>query len=104
NNNRWTDASADVVVGNALADYVDGGGKVVVFNFTYDFFGWQMGGRFITEDYGPFEIGTGESTTAATMNILEPTHPVFDGVTSLAEAAGSFRVISALTAGAELLA
>src|SRR5690606_37675067 len=104
NNNRWSDASADVVVGNALADYIDGGGKVVVFNFTYDFVGWQMAGRFITEDYGPFEIATAEATTAATMNVVVPTHPVFDGVTSLGEAAGSFRMVSALTAGAELLA
>ena len=83
NNNQWADAGADVAVGDALADYVDGGGKVVLFNFVFDWFGFELAGRYINEEYGPFNQSTADATGDVTMNILETGHPIFDGVTSL---------------------
>jgi hypothetical protein len=38
-------------IGNVLADYVDSGGKVVNLNASMGTHGWQMQGRFITENY-----------------------------------------------------
>ena len=43
--------AAPTAIGNVLADYVDTGGKVVNLNFSVGTHGWQMAGRFITENY-----------------------------------------------------
>ncbi len=104
NNGRWSTVGGQTSVGNALADYVDAGGKVVVFNFAYDFFGWELGGRFITQNYGPFQQATSDSTAAASMVVVQAAHPVFDGVKSVTMPDGFFRLDTALTSGAQLLA
>lgn len=83
NNNRWSDAGGDVSTGDALADFVDQGGKVVLFNFAFDWFGFELAGRYIDEEYGPFNMATADATGPVTMDILDPDHPIFDGVTSL---------------------
>ncbi len=104
NNGRWSAVGGQTSVGNALADYVDGGGKVVVFNFAYDFFGWELGGRFITQNYGPFQQATGDSTAAASMVIVQAGHPIFDGAKSVTQPDGFFRLDTALTSGSQVLA
>ena len=47
-----------VQTGNVLADYVDGGGKVIeaVASFATGA-GWELAGRFVTGDYEPFNHG-----------------------------------------------
>jgi hypothetical protein len=49
----WSDyVYADsTAMGNVLADYVDAGGKVIDANFAMGTHGWQMGGRFMSENY-----------------------------------------------------
>lgn len=83
NNNQWAEAGADVAVGDALADYVDGGGSIVFFNFPFDHAGWQLAGRYIDEEYGPFNMADADATGSVTMDILETDHPIFEGVSSL---------------------
>ncbi|MGY6631548.1 MAG: carboxypeptidase regulatory-like domain-containing protein [Wenzhouxiangella sp.] len=102
NNNQWAAAGADVSVGNALADFVDDGGKVVLFNFAFDWFGFELAGRYIAEEYGPFNLSTADATGTVTMNILETDHPIFEGVTSLES--GTIRINVTPQDDAELIA
>ena len=82
NNTQW-DAVA-VQVGNALADYVDLGGKVILNSFAYDYFGWELDGRFMTEEYGPFSGTSADFTGTSTLGTVhEPDHPIMAGVTTL---------------------
>ncbi|MFA5685006.1 MAG: S8 family serine peptidase [Lysobacteraceae bacterium] len=86
NNTKWLDVGnvSPVVVGNALADYVDGGGKVVLANFAHDNAGWELGGRLITGGYSPFNTATADlSGTVSLGTILEPDHPIIAGITTL---------------------
>lgn len=104
NNNRWVDTGADVIVGDVLADFVDVGGKVVVHNFAYDFFGFELAGRFITEDYGPITLATSDVQQAATMVILEPDSPLFDNVEAISYGTNFRLTGTTLTPGASLMA
>jgi hypothetical protein len=80
NNHRWTAANADVSVGNAVADYIDAGGKVVTFAYANDNAGWELAGRYITQGYSPFTMSTADLTSNATMTMVEPDHPIAAGV------------------------
>ncbi len=82
NNTQW--AANAVQVGNALADYVDLGGRVILNNFAYDWFGWELDGRFITEGYGPFTGTSADFTGTSTLGTIhEPDHPIMAGVTAI---------------------
>jgi hypothetical protein len=83
NNNRWSDAGGQTTVGDALADFVDAGGAVVLHNFAWDWFGFELGGRYMSEEYGPFNMPTADATGMVSMEILDPDHPIFEGVSSL---------------------
>jgi len=86
NNTQWlsTGGVDPEVMGDLLADYIDGGGKVIVNQFAYSYDAWQMTGRFIDDDYGPFEPSTTDANIDVSMGtILEPGHPVMLGVSSL---------------------
>jgi subtilisin family serine protease len=89
NNIPWMAAGVQAEqVGDALADYVDIGGKVIVsggayLNSEYDIF--RMKGRFMTENYGPFlEITDYPWYDHVNMSKkLVPEHPILAGVESL---------------------
>lgn len=81
NNLQWAASGADISVGDALADYIDLGGKVIVNNFAYDWDLWPLAGRFITDGYGPFTLSSSDfSGTVALGDVLIPDHPVMQGV------------------------
>ena len=86
NNQQWAAVGADVSVGDALADYVDEGGKVITFAFVNDNVGWELAGRFIDEGYSPFTMSTGDLTGSATMTIVEPDHPIAENVGPISNA------------------
>lgn len=86
NNTQWL-ASGGIdpsAVGNLLADYVDGGGKVIVNQFAYSYDAWQMSGRFFTENYGPFTRSTTDANINTTLGtILAEGHPLLEGVSTI---------------------
>jgi hypothetical protein len=79
-------------IGDALADYIDQGGKIIM-NLSsyyddqapYNFKG--IHGRFMTDEYGPFLPTTvGDYYTDRTLGeVLVPNHPLMDGVEVLAQ-------------------
>jgi hypothetical protein len=96
NNFLFKDAKA---VGNALADYVDGGGNVVI---TLAAFvqGYDIRGRFASDGYLPFEIGVGPAGTSV-LGDYDKQHPIFNDVVFIV---GDQLAITNTTAGARLLA
>lgn len=91
--------------GDLLADYVDGGGMVVLaqgaFTTTY-----EITGRMQTAGYSPFSFGAtaGDATLREldTASLSTPPHPVFDGINPLTWVGGSAGVNSDLSAPAGL--
>ncbi|HYG20599.1 MAG TPA: S8 family serine peptidase [Ohtaekwangia sp.] len=86
NNGQWlaTGGVAPETIGDVLADYVDQGGKVIVNQFAYSYDAWQMAGRFIDEQYGPFTPATTDANVVTALGtILAPGHAVMEGVTTL---------------------
>ena len=83
----------EVALGNVMADYVDGGGGVVVSAFanTSSDVRRRLGGRWITGGYEVIETGLGHVTSSASLGmILDPTHPSVQGVSALT-ASSAFR-------------
>ena len=72
-------------LGDVLADYVDAGGRVVqsVASFATGG-GWELSGRFVTYDYGPFVHG-GPEFMPHTLGSFDAAHPVMAGVTVLTD-------------------
>jgi hypothetical protein len=71
--------------GNALADYVDTGGKVIQAVATFAIGGgWELAGRFVTEGYGPFVHG-GAEFFGHSLGNFDADHPIMDGVTTLTD-------------------
>jgi hypothetical protein len=86
NNTQWLGAGGvdPEVIGDVLADYIDGGGKVIANEFAYSYDAWKMAGRFIDEDYGPFESATADENIDAELgDILVSNHPLVKGVSAL---------------------
>ncbi len=87
NNTQWL-ASGGIdpeAMGDLLADYIDAGGKVIVNQFAYSYDAWQMAGRFIGDGYGPFTPSTTDAVVDVELGtILSPSHPIMEGVSSLA--------------------
>jgi hypothetical protein len=84
NDYLWTTAGIEPEsVGNALADYIDAGGKVVDTLFAHDFRGWGLAGRYIDENYSVFGPATADlsATPYALGTIYDPAHPLLTGVT-----------------------
>ena len=71
----FKDATA---VGNALADYVDSGGSVIVTLAAF-IENYQVGGRFASGGYLPFEIGTGPGNQSI-LGEFDVQHPIMNGV------------------------
>jgi hypothetical protein len=107
NNTPWSQSSAPAAsVGDALADYVDAGGKVVDTNFVHDFYvstyTWYLEGRYIDENYGAFSQSNAEDAGPNTLSVVDDSHPVMNGVSSVTE--DVLIVNPGLQAGATLLA
>jgi len=72
-------------VGNALADYIDAGGKVIDTLFIHDFRGWELAGRFVNESYSVFGSATADlsATPYSLGTVYNPDHPLMAGVNTL---------------------
>ena len=80
-NNVWADS---VAMGNVLADYEDGGGVVVVGNHAWaNDGGWLLQGRWMTGGYSPYDSTGQFNFSLNTANIIDPSHPLMQGVSSL---------------------
>jgi type VII secretion-associated serine protease mycosin len=103
NNRTWAAAGINPdALGDALAAYVDNGGRVVAANYAYDFGEWGIGGRFARAVYGPFSRATADLNRPVQLGAILPGHPILQGVTALAETAIHQNV--ALATGAALVA
>ena len=71
-------------IGNVLANFVDAGGKVVNLNASMGTHGFQMQGRFMTENYTAMN-GTDRTFVTACLGSYNPTHPVMSGVTDVCD-------------------
>ena len=86
--NLYGDTSRETF-GDNLADWMDiTGGGFVSMMYTYGQAGtsneqWTLLGRYIDDDYGPYEKATRLAGTLNLGNILEPSHPVMQGITDL---------------------
>ena len=81
--------------GDNLADYVDGGGCVVCISemLFYDPGSWWgIGGRWAADEYAPYGPIPGEFIVYdyQDLNILEPEHPIFEGVSHLSDVYSHF--------------
>ena len=95
--------------GNVLADYVDAGGGVVVAVFANSTTtnNRDIGGRWRgNPDYEVIVPRSGNQTGAASLGtILEPGHPIMDGVTTFFGGSSSFRPrVTDLNPGARAIA
>ncbi len=86
NDYLWNSASLDLVtIGNALADYIDGGGKVIESLYIQSYDEWGLGGRYMTDGYSPFSTATLDVWNADNMTIINTGHPVMNGVTNIGD-------------------
>jgi hypothetical protein len=83
----WTSSTIDkTVLSNTLADYIDAGGKVLAGSFLWSYDAWGLGGgRFLTEDYSPFEMATVDFFQPATLGDYDAGHPLMAGITSITD-------------------
>src|SRR2546423_8661813 len=92
----WSDSAfADAsTFGNNLADYVDGGGGVVIAVFAnLSSVLNQVGGRFASEDYFAIEpAGVASGTELTLGTIYEPTSPLLNGVTTFDGGTSSYHI------------
>ena len=87
NDYLWTVSAIDkVTLSNNLADYIDAGGKVLVGSFIWSYDDWGFGGgRFITEDYSPFEVSSSDIWNPAALGTFDPTSPLMEGITAVTD-------------------
>ena len=85
--------------GDVLANYVDGGGAVIMTLAAF-ISGYELGGRFITDGYSPFTIGTGPSGSAVS-GAYDSDHPIMAGVGIVF---GDLLGVTTLTPGARSVA
>jgi hypothetical protein len=88
---RWSTAGLDAEgVGDALADYLDAGGKVIDTLFAHDYGGWELAGRYVREGYAPFTPSTIDlsATPYSLGTVYDPAHPVMDAVRDIRDNPG----------------
>jgi len=72
--------------GNTLADYVDGGGRVVLGCFCWNS-SWAIGGAILTSGYSPFTGNAGDHYSGASWELTSPDipgHPFLTDVDTVA--------------------
>jgi hypothetical protein len=84
----WTNSSFGDpnAVGDALANFVDQGGGVVIATYGMST-SWRIGGRFQTEGYSPLVIGAAPYGPSGRLNLAasNTAHPLMAGVTDTAQ-------------------
>jgi hypothetical protein len=97
---------ADVTaLGDALADYVDAGGRVVATTFTTNDSGLGLSGRIVSGAYLPFTTGTQMDSDGPIQLVKDqPSSPLLAGVASFDGGTNSYRSDIAVAAGASLVA
>jgi hypothetical protein len=101
-----TSFNDNVAIGNVLADYMDGGGNVVLATFAFwNSQGLSIQGRIRTADYLPFTTSNQSAPGGLTLVAVDPLHPILNGVSSFNGGPSSYHnaPISA-AAGATLIA
>jgi hypothetical protein len=93
-----------VSLGNVLADYVDGGGRVVICTFAFNSDTLGIGGRFSTDGYMPLTIASQTQNTPLTLVADLPLNSLLDGVTSFSGGSSSYHNQASITNGATLVA
>ncbi len=83
----WTSSAIDkLVLSDRLADYIDAGGKVLAASFIWSYDDWGMaGGRFLTQDYSPFEMATTDYWDPISLGAFDAGHPIMAGITNVTE-------------------
>lgn len=99
----FTDYGAAFGFGDLLADYYDGGGRVVtaVFGSTN---GIHIDGRWQTGGYSLFGVGGQNQGTTLTLGAYDATSPLMAGVTTFNGGSSSYRGSAAPVAGATVVA
>lgn len=80
-NSSWTNS---VAIGDALADYADAGGGVVISTYSLSS-NWAVGGRILDAGYSPYQSvspGTG-GPFSGVMDMGTATHSIFNGISSI---------------------
>lgn len=103
NNYRWSDAGGNPNIGNVLASYVDTGGTLIIAAYAWDHLGWRLTGRLMSEGYTPYDTSFGDLGSTS-LGDYDETHPVMEGVTSLAVSGNVAHQILPLEEGAVWIA
>ena len=93
------------VFGDALANFVDAGGGVVIATYALSS-SWGIGGRIFNSGYSPFASGPSSGTNYSGTLVQSTTHPVFNGVNvpSISYWYNGNYITPTLNAGATMLA
>ncbi len=102
NNYTWSPELDAAAVGDAVADYIDAGGKVIESLYVQSFDEWGFGGRYIDDHYSPFAQATADYWGDDAMQIVAPAHPVMHNIGEIGDANGHQDPTA--RAGAEVLA
>ena len=93
-----------VALGNVLADYVDGGGHVVVATFDFNSSFDNLAGRLVTGGYLPLTQGSQTEGTRMFLVADLPSDPLLAGVASFDGGSSSYHALVSLAAGATQVA
>ncbi len=92
-------------MGDVLADYVDGGGSLVVASFSYNSsFPMGMRGRLLSDGYLPFSAGEYDYGVQMNMVVDIPESPILKGVNSFSGGSDSWHNQVSLTNDGTLVA
>jgi hypothetical protein len=86
NDNLWSTAGGTSAnVGNVLAQYINGGGKVIECQYLKSFDSWGVAGTYLSGNYSAFGVTTTDTwaTTSTMGTVVTPSHPIMTGVTTL---------------------
>jgi len=88
NDYLWTAGGMTAAgVGDALADYIDLGGKVIDTEFVQSYDQWALAGRYITDGYSCFTPATQDFDTPpySMGTVYDLNHPIMAGVTTVVD-------------------
>jgi len=71
-------------IGDVLADYIDSGGKVINTIASMGTHGWEMMGRFMTQNYTAMN-GTSVTYSTSCLGSNDPSHPIMKGITDVCD-------------------
>jgi hypothetical protein len=83
----WSSSAIDkIALSDNLADYIDYGGKVLAGSFVWSFDDWGLGGgRFMDQDYSPYEMSTQDFWGYIGLGTYDAGHPIMTGVVTATE-------------------